>query len=245
MSFTLSKTNEQFTNLFPSKERYGFSSLVHNRDEKQTEKGFKVSENLEGETLERLYWIVFISKPNKHNNMRNLLVIALSSILFVSCQNTQENETGSDTQTADDFLDSGMSKYKILDYKGAIADFAKAIELDPNDSDAYLFRGGTKEGLQDYRGAVADYNKAIELTPNNSDAYHCRGSAKRKLEDYRGAIADYNKAIELNPNNSDAYFFRGDSKLKLNQKDSGCLDLSKAGELGHEFAYDIIRERCN
>ncbi len=78
-----------------------------------------------------------------------------------------------------------------------------------------------------------------------SDDYFNNGLSKQNLEDHRGAIADYTKAIELDPNHVDAYYNRGVAKLNVEQKNSGCLDLSKAGELGHDLAYDTIRDYCN
>jgi hypothetical protein len=32
--------------------------------------------------------------------------------------------------------------------------------------------------------------------------------------------------------------------LETGLKESGCLDLSKAGELGDEYAYELIQEYC-
>lgn len=44
-------------------------------------------------------------------------------------------------QTAVDWFDKGNVKVQLQDYKGAIADYSKAIELDPNDAEAYNSRG--------------------------------------------------------------------------------------------------------
>ena len=41
---------------------------------------------------------------------------------------------------------------------GAIADYTKAIKLNPNYADAYYNRGVAKSNLQDYDGAIADFN---------------------------------------------------------------------------------------
>ena len=108
-------------------------------------------------------------------------------------------------QTSSEYFDSGYDKAENGDYYGAISDFTKAIELDPNYAIAYHNRGWSKNKLKDYNGAIADYNKSIELDPNYTNAYVNRGLAKRKLEDNYGAIADYNKAIELDPNDAIAY----------------------------------------
>ena len=50
-------------------------------------------------------------------------------------------------------------KANLEDYRGAIDDFSKAIELNPNDGGAYYNRGLAKEALEDYRGAIHDIKK--------------------------------------------------------------------------------------
>ncbi|HPD33768.1 MAG TPA: tetratricopeptide repeat protein, partial [Candidatus Kapabacteria bacterium] len=49
------------------------------------------------------------------------------------------------------------------DYKGAIADYDKAIGINPNYSKAYKNRGIAKEKLGDKAGAQQDYEKYNEL----------------------------------------------------------------------------------
>ena len=158
-------------------------------------------------------------------------------------------------QTAEDYFDKGVAKYEQGDYRGAIQDYNKAIELDPNDHMTYGVRVLAKSKLGDYRGAIEDYNKAIELLGKTNltdpldklllgEYYYNRGVTKSDLGDYRVALQDFNKAIELNPKLAEAYGARGLSKIKLGQKDSGCLDLSKAGEMGYMKVYDVIKEFC-
>jgi tetratricopeptide (TPR) repeat protein len=151
------------------------------------------------------------------------------------------------SQTAQEYLFRGFAKHDFENYIGAIADYTKAIELNPIYAEAYHNRGLAKYGLEDYRGAIADLNKAIELGLSlmKYESYLFRGLAKHELKDYQGAIADYNKVIELHPGYRITYFYRGLVKIDLGQKDSGCMDLSKAGEMGHERAYEAIRELCN
>ena len=53
--------------------------------------------------------------------------------------------------------------YNSQDYNGAILDYNKAIELDPNNSNSYIKRGFAKYqmGLKD--SACLDFSKAGEL----------------------------------------------------------------------------------
>ncbi len=126
---------------------------------------------------------------------------------------------------------NGIDKYAIEDYRGAIQDYSKAIEINPSNSEAYLNRGLPKHKLGDYRGAIQDYSKSIEINPSISKGYFMRGFAKQYLEDYRGAIQDYDKAIEINPSNSDAYSNRGFAKKELGNYRGAIQDYSKVIEI--------------
>jgi len=84
-------------------------------------------------------------------------------------------------QTVEEYFNSGKAKYKLKDYRGAIQDYNKAIELNPKYPEAYNNRGFAKVELKDYKAAIQDYTKAIELNPNYADAYNNRGIAKAQL----------------------------------------------------------------
>ena len=60
-----------------------------------------------------------------------------------------------------------------------LADYTKAIELNPNNAEVYYNRGGVYRGKGDYDCALADYTKAIELNPNDAEIYNNRGIVER------------------------------------------------------------------
>ena len=80
------------------------------------------------------------------------------------------------------YLKRGMSKDDLKDYKGAIEDYTKAIEINPNNADAYFNRGVSKSNSEDDKGAIEDYTKVIEINPNDTDAYYNRGVLKEGLK---------------------------------------------------------------
>ncbi len=96
-----------------------------------------------------------------------------------------------------DYIQRGSSKDYEKDYRGAIADYNKAIQLDPNNAQAYINRGSSKDYLKDYRGALTDYNKAIQLDPSYAFAYFNRGLTKLNLYDKENGCLDLSKAGEL------------------------------------------------
>src|SRR5206468_655911 len=95
----------------------------------------------------------------------------------------------------------GVAKIDTRYIDDAIADFDRALQLDPKDATAYINRGLTKQTKGDLDGAVADYNRALELNPKDAiaytTAYNARGLAKQTKGDLDGAVADYNRVLEL------------------------------------------------
>jgi tetratricopeptide (TPR) repeat protein len=92
-------------------------------------------------------------------------------------------------------------------YELALADYNKAIELNPNDAKAYYNRGNLYSDQQKYELALADYNKAIELNPNYAEAYANRGLLYAELKQTEKAKIDLQQAaiIFRQQNNMAAY----------------------------------------
>ena len=134
------------------------------------------------------------------------------------------------------YYNRGNAKDKLGEYKVAIADYDKAIELNPDYAGAYNNRGNAKGKLGEYKAAIADYDKAIELNPDDARAYNNRGNAKGKLGEYKAAIADYDKVIELNPDDAGAYNNRGNAKGGLGEYKAAIVDYDKAIELNPDYA---------
>ena len=54
----------------------------------------------------------------------------------------------------------GIMKSRTMDFVGAMQDFDKAIELDPDDDKAYLNRAIVKSDMKDYEGSMLDFRKS-------------------------------------------------------------------------------------
>ncbi|MEJ5287638.1 MAG: tetratricopeptide repeat protein, partial [Bacteroidota bacterium] len=81
-------------------------------------------------------------------------------------------------QTAEEYVSRGNAKFEKGDFRGAIEDYTKAIEIKPNYAEAYFNRGKAEADLGGLRSAIEDFNKAIEINPNYAEAYFNRGLAK-------------------------------------------------------------------
>jgi len=135
-----------------------------------------------------------------------------------------------------DLVNRGIEKGKKGDLDGAIADFTRAIELNPKDDAPYYNRAQAKWLKKDRAGAIADYTRAIELGSTNPAAYNNRGNARAENNDRDGAIADYTRAIELNPNYARAYYNRAMAKEAKGDKAGAEADFKTAAKLDPELA---------
>lgn len=130
-----------------------------------------------------------------------------------------------------DLLFNGMAKGQLGDRLGAIADFNKVIEIDPNNSYAYINRGIEKYWLREYNSALWDFDNAIRLNPEYEFGLGIRGLVKGELGDFSGAIKDFNRLIEIDPMNPNGYSGLGAIKGRLGDFDGAISALNKAIEL--------------
>jgi tetratricopeptide (TPR) repeat protein len=140
-----------------------------------------------------------------------------------------------DNESVEDLVNSGIEKGKAGDLDGAIADFTRAIELNPKDDAPYYNRAQAKRLKKDPAGAVADYTRAIELGSQNPAAYNNRGNARAENNDRDGAIADYTHAIELKPDYARAYYNRAVAKQEKGDATGAAADFKSAEKLDPEL----------
>jgi tetratricopeptide (TPR) repeat protein/S1-C subfamily serine protease len=134
----------------------------------------------------------------------------------------------------------GVSKSKLGDNKGAVADYNVAIQINPQYAEPYSNRGITKYRSGDNKGAMEDYNIAIRIDPQYGEAYGNRGNVKSDLGDLKGAIADYDITIKINPKSAEAYFLRGSNRSKIGDKKGAMADYDRVIELNPQFAKAYI-----
>jgi tetratricopeptide (TPR) repeat protein len=109
----------------------------------------------------------------------------------------------------------------------AIADYTKAIEIDPKFSEAYINRGAAygKSGKSEL--ALADFNKGIELDPKAANGYFNRSLLYSDMKKLDLAIRDHDSYLQLNPGNISILFERAVAKRALGRSMDAIADFNE------------------
>ena len=113
----------------------------------------------------------------------------------------------------------------------ALADYAKAIEIDPRSAVAFVTRGWLHQNRGRVDEALQDFTRAIELDANDAVAIRYRGLALFASGQNDSALADLNKAVALKPDDYVNYFRRGEVLYAMGQHERALADFTKAIEL--------------
>lgn len=154
-------------------------------------------------------------------------------LLILSEQELINIETfaASSVNESTEHFNTGETYYQNGDYTNALAEFTRAIELDPNYVAAYHHRSIVYANLEEYDLALDDIEKAILLSPDNSLLYHTRGLLYSDIGDFEQALASQNIAISIAPQFADAYLERGAAYGNLGDHKNAFADFNKAIEI--------------
>jgi tetratricopeptide (TPR) repeat protein len=110
-------------------------------------------------------------------------------------------------QANEHFL-KGKRAYDNEDYKTAIVEYSKAIELEPNNSLYYFERANAYSVDVQNNNAISDYINDINIYPNNIEYYKGIAEAYTGENCFNKAIEYYTKAIKIDKTDTDLYFSR-------------------------------------
>jgi tetratricopeptide (TPR) repeat protein len=94
----------------------------------------------------------------------------------------------------------GLARYNIGDYKGARADFAKAIAGNPDiEARFHVYRGMAALLLDEPKAAIADFTNALATDEIDAKALAQRAKAYEACGELKKALADLDRLRELLP----------------------------------------------
>lgn len=161
----------------------------------------------------KLYSKAVKDKPKDAENHYNLGLAHQLKGQFKEAVAAYDNYLGvkmaGQANLADGYNNRAIANHRLGKNEASMADYAKAIELNPASARFFTNRGNLYSDLKRFDEAIADYTKAISLDPAYVAAYEGRGIANGAKQDFAKAIEDLSKVVELNPADSTAYYNRG------------------------------------
>lgn len=155
-------------------------------------------------------------------------VVFVVAIAFLFLQSAYESMTPGHalyySNRGDNYLNSE-------NYDLAIAEYTKAIELDPSLSSLYYNRGLAYSLKGTYDLAIDDYTKSIEIEPNYANSYNNRGRAYFLLGQYEKALPDCEKALSLAPNTDYMLDLRASTYVALGRNEEAIQDFEQILEI--------------
>jgi tetratricopeptide (TPR) repeat protein len=112
-------------------------------------------------------------------------------------ETTQKKKAKTPEQIRASWLKKGTLASAYGDEKTAIAQFQKAIEMDPQRGDAYFHQGISYGEMGNYPKAISALSRAIELGPQKGAYHYGRGRVYLMCGESEKAIIDFKHAAEL------------------------------------------------
>jgi Tfp pilus assembly protein PilF len=91
----------------------------------------------------------------------------------------------------------------------ALAEFDRALALDPHNAQALFARGLLYQGEKQHQLAIDDFTAANGLTPQRADPLLGRAVSSLALDKVKEAAADLDEAVEADPQNAQIWTTRG------------------------------------
>src|SRR6266481_4534205 len=110
----------------------------------------------------------------------------------------------------------------------ALAEFDRALALDPYNAQAHYGRGLIYQGQNQHQQATEDFTAANGLTPQKVEPLLARATSYLALDKTKEAASDLDEAVQADPLNAQAWAARGQAYERLGDKAKAAASYGRA-----------------
>ena len=110
----------------------------------------------------------------------------------------------------------------------ALAEFDKAITIDPHHAEALYNRGLLYQRERQHQLAVDDFSSANGLTPQRAEPLLARAISYLAMDKFKEAAADLDEAVQADPQNALGWTTRGQAYERLGDKEKAKASYGRA-----------------
>jgi len=132
---------------------------------------------------------------------------------------------------AKEYLFLGDECLAMDDAQAAIANYDKAIKMNPRYVDAYINKARTLLSTGKLRDALTAVNSALDLVPTHFKALYSRGKILFAMQEYELACADIDRCTSLKSDNISAHQLFGDVLSAMDKEEEAEIQWAIADQL--------------
>jgi len=136
--------------------------------------------------------------------------------------------TGQNVSDARGYATSGQTLARSGKPEEALAEYDRALALDPYNVQALYGRGLIHQAERQHEQAIAEFTAANGLTPQKIDPLLARATSYLAIDKAKEAASDLDEAIQAEPNNAPAWSARGAAYERLGDKAKAFASYSRA-----------------
>ena len=173
-------------------------------------------------------------KPNSPEYRHTLGITYLYLGDYVKAQEAFSRIIKFDKSIAEAWLSRGTARQLAADTVGALADYDRAIALNPFSAYARLRRGALHLDRKAFDLALDDLNRAIAIDSTYKEPYMARAFAHAERNEPQLALADLDRVLAIEPNYPLGLYNRALVLYQLGQWQEAILDLNRLSALNPE-----------
>tara|TARA_B100000524_G_scaffold316830_1_gene195590 strand:- start:364 stop:1413 length:1050 start_codon:yes stop_codon:yes gene_type:complete len=170
---------------------------------------------------------------------------SIKTVNYISRRNTIKKIKSLDKSNF--HFTQGYEKKLMGDFNGALADYSRAISINPNDPDYYYFRGWlrAKPEIRDLPGAAADLQMLNRLEPNNVQNLLDLATVYSRMLYPFEAFKLLDVAQRIEPENGNIVWWRGIFTIKSGKLPVGCKFVRQARRMNASDYNATMLKSCN
>lgn len=139
-----------------------------------------------------------------------------------------DNTSARSVTDAQGYATHGQVLAKSGNNEEALAEFERALALDPYNVRALYGRGLIRQAEKDHQQAIEDFTAANGLSPQKAEPLLARANSYFALDKAKEAMADLDEAVQADPNSALAWSSRGAAYERLGDKANASASYSRA-----------------
>jgi tetratricopeptide (TPR) repeat protein len=139
-----------------------------------------------------------------------------------------DNVSARSVADAQGYATHGQALAKSGNNEEALAEFERALALDPYNVRALYGRGLIRQTEREHQQAIEDFTAANGLSPQKAEPLLARANSYFALDKSKEAMADLDEAVQADPNSSLAWSSRGAAYERIGDKTNASASYSRA-----------------